>query len=126
MAKRLPSVDPTVKFTKVVIDGKEYQLSFDLGSLAEAESRLNANGHNVSLLRSMDFSNMTIRGVQVLFACALYRAQPEITFEHASALVKLTNIYIVWDALYKCWSESVGVGEEKKGEAADEASKAEA
>lgn len=115
--------DPTVQYIPITLGDTTYQLAFDLGSLADAEAAINKEGGNVNLLRALDFSNLTLSAVQVLFACSIRKAHPEITFNDAKALVTMKTLYPIADVLYRTWLESVGVNDtdEKKVSAENQA-----
>jgi hypothetical protein len=93
--------DPTLPKTPVTIAGKTYNLCLDLGALAEAEAALIAQVHNVNLLYALP--NQNLSNTQVVFAAALRKFHPEITFEEAKRLLTIDALYTVALKLQEAW-----------------------
>jgi hypothetical protein len=99
--------DPTLPKTPVVIGGKTYNLCFDLGALAEAETAINAEilraGRTdiVNLLFALPGQNLA--NTRIMFAAAVRKFQPEIDFESALELLTFESIYAVATALTAAW-----------------------
>ena len=91
-------LDPTLPFTPVTINGKEYRICFNFSALAKAEARLNRAGHDVTILTAMpNFRQM--EALTALFAASLGAYHPELTFEDAEALLTFSNVYDVMIAV---------------------------
>ena len=108
MAKRKivnTPADPTLPKTPIEINGQVYNLCFDLGALAEAESALIAEGHDVNLLQALPVLNLS--SVTVIFACAIQKFHPEIGYEQATKLITFPTLYIVAGAIQAAWAASL-------------------
>ena len=92
--------DPTIKFAKLVIDEKEYQLGYSFNAIAEAEAAAGCNLLNG--LQSLNgMSALQLRGL--LFA-ALRIAQPEIvSIDEVGLLLRLDTIGDVQEALAEAY-----------------------
>jgi hypothetical protein len=97
--------DPTLPKTPITIGGTTYDLCFDLGALAEAEQALNREGHNVNLLAALPVMNLA--NVRVIFAAAIRKFHPEITFEQAMAMITLQNVYLIANAVSEAWQAAL-------------------
>jgi hypothetical protein len=106
--------DPTLPKTPVEVGGKTYNLCFDLGALAEAETAINAElaktGRIVNLLAA--FSVHTLATTRIMFAAAVRTFHPEFSFEQALALPKLTDMYRIGAAVVKAYTEAMVEPEE--------------
>ena len=110
--------DPTLPKTPVTIDGKEYNLCFDLGALAVAEAALNAEGHNVNLLAALPQLNLA--NTRVIFAAALRTFHPNISFDDAVKMVSFANVYTIANAIAEAWQSALpGPETEKNAPAAE-------
>jgi hypothetical protein len=107
--------DPTLPKTPIQINGVPYNLCFDLGALAEAEASLNAEGHQVNLLAALPVLNLS--HVRLIFAAALHKFHPEISFDQASNMVTLANVFAIANTIAEAWKaalpEHEKTGEEK-------------
>jgi hypothetical protein len=103
--------DVTLPRTPFAINGREYNLCFDLGALAEAESVINAelikakSPERVNLLVSL--STLNLQNVRILFAAAVRTFHPELGFEEARELLALGDIFRVVASIEVAWSASV-------------------
>lgn len=95
------SADPTLPKTPVRINGKTYDLCFDLGALAEAETELNRQGHDVNLLRALPVLNLA--SVREIFPAAVRKFHPDLSFADAQKLVTLQSIYPIANAIWDAW-----------------------
>lgn len=107
--------DPTMPKTPITIDGKEYNLCFDFGALAEAESALTAEGHNVNLLAALPQFNLS--NTRIVFAAALRTFHPEIGYEQAFGMVNFGNVYTIAGVIADAWEASLPKPESKPGNA---------
>lgn len=102
--------DPSLPKTPVTINGKIYNLCFDLGALAEAETAINAEllrrtpPQQVNLLWALPGGNLG--NTRVMFAAAVRKFHPELGFEEAMGLLTLTNVHDVSLALQAAWVKS--------------------
>lgn len=80
--------DPTVKFAKMALDGREWLFSFDFNAIAIAEAHTATN-----LFRALshlgDLSAAQFRG---LLYAALLKAHPELTVEQAGSLIRIDTM----------------------------------
>ena len=107
--------DPTLPKTPVNIDGKEYTLCFDLGALAEAEAAILAEGHQVNLLAALPVLNLS--NVRLIFAAAIRKFHPDVTFSQAVAMVTLRNVYALAQVIADAWKAAIPEVEVSEGEA---------
>lgn len=87
----------------VEIDGKTFNLSFELSDLAEAEKLFRSQGHRVNLLVALP--ELSIDSVRVVFPCAAHRHH-NLTWEEAQALVTLPSAYVIAAAIAQAWEAS--------------------
>ena len=99
------AVDPTLPKTPVKIGAKIYDLCFDLGALAEAETYFRQQGIDVNLLEALP--GYTLAHVRTLFPCALRTFHPEISFEDAQKMITMPVLYVVAAANGAAWKESL-------------------
>jgi hypothetical protein len=102
--------DPSLPKTPVTIAGTVYQLCFDLGALAEAETSINAE---LARLRPPQHLNLLIAlpaqdlaSVRVTFAAAVRKFHPELGFDEAMRLLTLDCIHDVALAVRGAWEKS--------------------
>jgi hypothetical protein len=99
--------DPTLPKTPVTLDGKTYNLCFDLGALAEAEISINAElikraaPMRVNLLLAMPVQDLA--NVRVMFAAAVRTFHPELSFDAAIQMLRMDNIFSVAVAVREAW-----------------------
>lgn len=98
-------VDPTLPRTPITINGRDYDLCFDLGALASAESALISAGHEVNLLAALPTPNLS--NVRIIFACAIRAFHPDIDFNEAVGMVTLTNVYSIANAIAQAWQAAL-------------------
>lgn len=102
--------DPTLPKTPVEIDGKTYNLCFDLLALAEAEAAINREliretpPRRVNLLLAMP--NQDLMSVTIMFAGAVRTFHPEFSFKEAQKLLRMDNIWPVAVAVREAWIRS--------------------
>jgi hypothetical protein len=106
MTKLAPeNLDPTLATSVVKIGGKEYRMCFNLGALAQAESELIAQGHDVNLLSALP--SLNLNSTLVLFAASIRKFHPEISFEEAKALLTLPQLLEVGSVIADVWNKSL-------------------
>jgi hypothetical protein len=102
--------DATLPKTPIEIAGVTYQLCFDLGALAEAETAINAEliaaGRDdlVNLLFALPAQNLA--NTRIVFAAAVRTFQPELTFDAARNLIQLPDLYAVALKVREAWNAS--------------------
>ncbi len=102
--------DPTLPKTPVVIGGKTYNLCFDLGALAEAETEINAEFYRagrkdyVNLLTALPQQNLS--STRIVFAAAVRTFHPEIGFDEARELIGLNDMLLVAIAIREAWDKA--------------------
>ena len=103
--------DATLPRTPITVRGREYNLCFDLGALAEAETAINAEfaraklPERVNLLVSL--SELNLKNVRILFAAGVRAFHSELDFEEAQELLALGDIFRVVAAIESSWSAAV-------------------
>jgi hypothetical protein len=108
-------IDPTSDTVSVTIKGTEYFLTFDFESLAQAEADLNEAGHNVNLLACMPVP--TLATIRPLFAAAVRKHQPKLSYEDAIKLVTPLNAQVIAATLLGAWNGSMPAPEAVEGNA---------
>lgn len=102
--------DATLPKTPIEIGGVTYQLCFDLGALAEAETAINAElgagGRSdfVNLLFALPAQNLA--NTRIVFAAAVRTFHPELSFDAARNLVQLPDLYAVALKVREAWNAS--------------------
>jgi hypothetical protein len=104
--------DQALAKTPIEIDGRTFNLCFDLGALAEAEMHFNQQGHDVNLLRALPQLNLS--NVRIVFPCAAHKFQPSLGFKEGQSLITLQNVYSVAAAIAGAWKAAVPEAEAKK------------
>lgn len=102
--------DPTLPKTPVTIAGKTYNLCFDLGALAEAETAINAEliragrTDRINLLYALPLQNLA--NTRKMFAAGLRTFHPEIAFDDVMRLLTPSVLYDVAKAVREAWKEA--------------------
>ena len=103
--------DATLPKTPVEIGGKTYQLCFDLGALAEAETAINRElaragrtSEFINLLYALPIQNLA--NVRNVFAAAVRVFHPELSFEQARDMLTLGDLLTVSIAIQDAWNAS--------------------
>lgn len=111
MARKIANTvaDPTLPKTPIEIDGRTFNLCFDLGALAEAEMYFNQQGHDINLLRALPELNLS--NTRIIFPCAAHKFQPSLGFIEGQSLITLKNVYAVATAIASAWQDGVPVPE---------------
>jgi hypothetical protein len=97
--------DATLPKTPITLDGVTYDLCFDLGALAEAEQALSRAGHACNLLYALP--NLNLANVRVIFAAAIRKFHPEVSFEQAMGMITLQNVYLIANAVSEAWTAAL-------------------
>jgi hypothetical protein len=103
--------DATLPKTPVTLDGKTYNLCLDFGALSEAETAINrelaraGSDQRVNLLAATVEENLANTGI--LFAAALRKYHPEISYKDALALINKENVFIVVFGIREAWNAAV-------------------
>ena len=104
--------DPSLPKTPVTIAGKVYNLCFDLGALAEAETAINVDlaragaASPVNLLYALPVESLA--NTRIIFAAAVRTFHPELDFEAAKALLsRLEDVYRVCITIRSAWAKAV-------------------
>jgi hypothetical protein len=97
------AADPTLQFADLEIDDKTYKLAYSFQAIAEAEHLAGCN-----LLSGLDnLQELSARQLRGLFFAALSIAQPKITIEQSTALIRLDTTYSIRLALAKAYNLSI-------------------
>jgi hypothetical protein len=110
--------DATLPKTPIIIGGTEYSLCFDFGALSTAETELNREGHEVNLLAMLPVLNLS--NTRVIFAAALRKFHPDITFDQAVGMVNFGNVYTIANAIAEAWQSALPEPEKEKNAPAAE------
>lgn len=100
--------DPTLPDVELVVNGKTYKLAFDFNAICVAEKQTGVN-----LLTSI-VDEITANSLRGLLFAALLKDQPDMTIEHAGALITPSNMGAVRTAVVTAWFGSVQSTEEGK------------
>lgn len=111
-------VDPTLDRATITIDGKAYDLCFDLESLAVAEEKFLKQGHDVNLLVALP--QLTLSTVRTIFPCAVHKFQPELSFQQAQALVTFRSLYTIAAAIQDAWNKAMRAADPQSTDAPTE------
>lgn len=109
--------DATLPRTPITIGGHEYNLCFDLGALAEAETAINAeyarakSDERVNLLVAL--SNLNLANTRIMFAASVRAFHPEIRFADALQLPALSELFGVVKAIEMAWLASTTNGDQR-------------
>ena len=104
------TADATLPKTPITIDGKTYNLCFDLGALAEAEMAINRElarrdpPQFVNLLMALPVQNLA--NTRTVFAAAVRTFHSELTFDEAMALLTLENVHDAALAIRDAWDKA--------------------
>jgi hypothetical protein len=102
--------DATLPRTPITINGREYNLCFDLGALAEAETAINAEFVKAKLPERVNLlvaiSNLNLANTRTMFAAAVRTFQPELGFKEARELLVLGDVFRVVSAIEAAWAAS--------------------
>jgi hypothetical protein len=102
--------DTTLPKTPVTIGGKVYNLCFDLGALAEAETAINAEllrrtpPQHLNLLVALPVQDLA--STRVAFAAAVRKFHPKLGFDEAMGMLTLENVYDAQLAIRAAWDAS--------------------
>lgn len=95
--------DPTLQFADLEIDGKIYKLAYSFQAIAEAEHLADCN-----LLDGLfSLQELTARQLRGLFHAALSMAQPKMTIEESTALIRLDTMLLIRLAIAKAYNLSI-------------------
>jgi hypothetical protein len=94
--------DPTVRYTKIELDGESYSLCYDFNAIATAEALTGTN-----LLQAINLSGMTATQMRGLFYATLLKAHPKTTVEDVSKLMSLANLAKITQAIVDTWTASL-------------------
>jgi hypothetical protein len=96
--------DPTLPSTPLEIDGKTYDLCFDMRAMAEAQQHFKRQGHEVNLLAALP--NIDLDSCLVIFPCIVHKYQPDLTWEEAQGLVTLVTVYAIAAKIGEAWENA--------------------
>jgi hypothetical protein len=97
----VPGSDPTLPKVSITVGGKVYFLAFDFNSIAKAEELTGLN-----LLKSLDFTDLSITTYRALLFSALLKGNPDITLEEVGDMITVKNMTEVTLALVEAWTGS--------------------
>jgi hypothetical protein len=95
------SADPTVRYTKVELNGAVYSLAYDFESIAIAEDLT-----GMEILIGVNWSKINARRLRAMLFASLLKAQPEITLEETGKLITVGNLSRIEAGLVDSWMRS--------------------
>lgn len=109
-------LDPTLPKTPVVVGGKKYDLCFDLGALAEAETSMNAEleraGSSMRINLLNEIGTLNFSSTLKLFAASLRVFHPDIPYIEALMLPTHADIFVIAEAAVNTWKIGILMGGE--------------
>lgn len=98
------AADPTIKYAKLVVDGKTYSLAYDFNAIAFAES-VSPGSNLLEGLRNL--RNLTAMQLRGLLHAALLKAHPRMTLNQAGELLRLDTLDTVCDRIAQAYLLSI-------------------
>jgi hypothetical protein len=114
-----PALDATLPDVSIEIKGETYHLCFDYAALSIAERKLSDVGIKVNMLEALDLRGIGAERLPIVFFAALVKAQPDITYEEASALITMKNYADIFSKVVEAFVASMAepkTAEETKAE----------
>jgi hypothetical protein len=111
--------DPTITFSTLTVDEKDYQLAFSFNSISEAESVTKCNMLS-GLVELNNLGKADIMGATMLrglLYASMLVAYPDVTLEQAGNLIRIDTIRRIIDALTEAVVNSMPEGTEKNAQA---------
>ena len=98
-----PAADPTVRYTKLTLEGETYSLAFDFNALAVAEEISGLN-----LLQAMrSLGDLSVAQTRALLYAALLKKQPKLTLTEAGNLLNFRSLPVITKALGEALTNSL-------------------
>jgi hypothetical protein len=110
--KAIEIIDPTLAATEITIAGNTYKMCLNFRALAQAESELVAQGHDVNILSAL--LSLNLNSTMILFAASLRKFHPEIAYEDAKNLIDWSSALRVAALIADVWNKSHTPAEEGK------------
>jgi hypothetical protein len=101
------AADPTVRFTKIDLNGKTYQLVYDFDAIAQAEDLT-----GLPLLVGVNWHGINARRIRAMLFASLLKAHPEIKLKDVTKLITVSNLPKIETALVDAWWHSMPDQEE--------------
>ena len=97
------SIDPTIQFSTLTIDGTDYKLAYSFNSIAIAEHEAKTN-----LLEGLlNLSSLNASQLRGLLYGSMLLAQPKTSIHEAGSLIRLDTIGPVTQAIAEAYSLSL-------------------
>lgn len=97
------AADPTIRFSKLEIEGAMYSLAYDYNAIAVAE-----NVAGVNLLEGLrNLENLNAQQLRGLLYAALLIAHPRMTIEEAGSLIRLNTLLPISEAIAQAYVYSL-------------------
>jgi hypothetical protein len=94
-----PEFDSALPKTPMTLGGETYYLCYTFGALSLAEAMIRKTGVQCNILKSLDVMNLGAAELEALLFAGLITHKPKITFEEASALITLRNVYLISESI---------------------------
>lgn len=108
-----PSLDATLPYVALELNGESYRLAFDYAALSLAERKLADIGMQVNMLNALDLRSIGAERLPIVFYAALVKAHPEMTYEDAKALVSMRTYSAIFEKVVEAFIDSM---KEEKGQ----------
>lgn len=99
--------DPTIPDVSVEVDGSSYRLCFDFEALARAKAMLRKAGVEVNILRCLDFREVDVDTLPLLFFAAAHRFQPELSYAEAQRAVSLRTAEGILSGIFAAYTAAM-------------------
>jgi hypothetical protein len=96
--------NPVLERVIVGSDGNLYNLTFDLVALAEAEESFTLQGHDAKLRMAWGEAWSSVEIWRSIFACALHKFHPELSFEEARQLATFPALCTLCLGIRTAWA----------------------
>jgi hypothetical protein len=110
----MSETNPVMPFSEIEIGGKNYKMCFGYDALADAETKLLAQGHDVNI--NFCLPRLTFANTRILFAASLLHYQPDIDFKASLALVTRDNNITIVNRIIEAWNLNTPEVEESAGD----------
>lgn len=93
--------DPTVRYTKLELDGETYHLCFDFDAVAKAEEMT-----GMGLLFGVDWSMITAPRMRAMLCACMLKAHPKTKPQDLTKYIVHKNLLKIQTALVDAWVNS--------------------
>jgi hypothetical protein len=114
------SSNPIIPDVAIEIEDESYRLCFDFQALADAKGALKAQGVEINVLRSIDFSSLDVDTLPALFFAAARRYQPQLSWKRAQQIVNVRTASSIAVGLFAAWKGAMAKPSKNPTRAAQE------